>query len=104
MYYTHWSPAKAHVSSLQISSAPAIDAEIAEARKSLESGASLLIGGHGGAARRDAVEFKIAYLTALKDIMSKNNTAEGFVSSMKKAFPNLPGEDGLEALGKALYK
>lgn len=48
VYYTHWTPAKAHVSHLQISSAAAIDAEIAEAEKSLKSGAELFIGGHGG--------------------------------------------------------
>lgn len=56
-YYTHWTPAKAHVSHLQISSPAAIDAEIVEAEKSLASGAELFIGGHGGAAKRDAVEF-----------------------------------------------
>ena len=49
-YYTHWTPAKAHVSHLQVSSPAAIDAEIAEAGKSLASGAELFIGGHGGAA------------------------------------------------------
>ena len=38
-YYTHWTPAKAHVSNLQISSPAAIDAEIAEAENSLASGA-----------------------------------------------------------------
>lgn len=62
VYYTHWTPAMAHVSHLQISSPVAIDAEIAEAEKSLASGAELFIGGHGDAAKRDAVEFKIAYL------------------------------------------
>ena len=59
VYFTHWAPSKAHASHLQISSPAAIDAEIAEARKSLESGAELFIGGHGGAAEADAVQFKI---------------------------------------------
>ncbi len=58
-YYTHWTPAKAHVSHLQVSSPAAIDAEIAEAEKSLASGAELFIGGHGGAAKRDAVSSKL---------------------------------------------
>ena len=31
VYYTHWAPAKAHVSHLQVSSMAAVDAEIAEA-------------------------------------------------------------------------
>lgn len=103
-YYTHWTPIKAHVSHLQISSPAAIDAEIAEAEKSLASGAELFIGGHGGAAKRDAVEFKIAYLKKMKEILTANKSSQDFVDAMKKAYPGLPGEAGLEDLGKALYK
>ena len=104
VYYTHWTPAKAHVSHLQISSPAAIDAEIAEAENSLASGATLFIGGHGGAATRDAVEFKIAYLKKMKELLAANKTAQAFVDAMKQAYPGLPGEAGLEDLGKALYK
>lgn len=103
-YYTHWTPAKAHVSHLQISSPAAIDAEIVEAEKSLASGAELFIGGHGGAAKRDAVEFKIAYLKKMKEVLAANRTAEAFVDAMKATYPGLLGEAGLEDLGKALYK
>ena len=94
-YYTHWTPAKAHVSHLQISSSAAI---------SLASGATLFIGGHGGAAARDAVEFKITYLKKMKELLAANETAQAFVDAMKQAWPGLPGEAGLEDLGKALYK
>ena len=103
-YYTNWTPAKAHVSHLQVSSPAAIDAEIAEAEKSLASGAELFIGGHGGAAKRDAVEFKIDYLKKMKEVLGNNQTAQAFMDDMKKAFPGLPGEAGLEELSKALYK
>ncbi|MBO8476214.1 MAG: hypothetical protein IAB88_04405 [Bacteroidetes bacterium] len=103
-YYTHWTPAKAHVSHLQVSSPAAIDAEIAEAENSLASGATLFAGGHGGAATRDAVEFKIAYLKKMKDLLEENKTAQAFVDAMKEAYPGLPGESGLEELSKALYK
>ena len=103
-YYTHWTPAKAHVSHLQVSSPAAIDAEITEAEKSLASGAELFIGGHGGAAKRDAVEFKIDYLKKMKEVLGNNQTAQAFTDDMKKAFPRLPGEAGLEELSKALYK
>lgn len=103
-YYTHWTPAKAHVSHLQISSRAAIDAEITEAENSLASGATLFIGGHGGAATRDAVEFKIVYLKKMKEQLAANKTAQAFVNSMKQDWPGLPGEAGLEDLGKALYK
>ena len=103
-YYTHWTPAKAHVSHLQVSSPAAIDAEIAEAENSLASGATLFIGGHGGAAERDAVEFKIAYLKKMKELLAGNKTAQAFVDAMKRAYPELPGEAGLEDLGNALCK
>ena len=103
-YYTHWTPAKAHVSHLQVSSPKAIDAEITEAENALASGAELFIGGHGGAATRDAVEFKIAYLKKMKELFNSNPTPQAFVEAMKKAYPGLPGEAGLEDLGKALYQ
>ena len=104
VYYTHWTPAMAHVSHLQISSPAAIDAEIAEAEKSLASGAELFIGGHGGAAKRDAVEFKIAYLKKMKEVFQANENAEAFVAAMEQAYPELPGAVGLADLGKALYR
>lgn len=104
VYYTHWTPVKAHVSHLQVSSPAAIDAEIAEAENSLASGATLFVGGHGGAATRDAVEFKIAYLKKMKELLAENKTVQTFVDAMKEAYPGLAGEAGLEELGNALYK
>lgn len=103
VYYTHWVPSKSHVSHLQVSSPAAIDAEIAEAENSLASGAELFIGGHGGAAGRDAVEFKVAYLGAVKKALQANATAGAFVEAMKEAYPGLPGESGLPELAAALY-
>lgn len=47
---------------LHITSPVAIDAEIAEARKSLESGVSVFIGGQGGAAGKAAVQLKSTIL------------------------------------------
>ena len=103
IYYTHWTPAKAHASHLQITSPAAIDAEIAEAERSLASGATLFIGGHGGAAERDAVEFKIAYLKQLKTLRAANTPPETFLHALKAAYPGLPGSEGLPDLAKALY-
>ena len=104
VYYTHWTPAKAHVSHLQVSSPAAVDAEIAESEKALKSGATLFIGGHGGAAKADAVRFKIDYLNAMKKLLAENKTPEAFIEAMKKAYPNLPGAEGLVELAKGLYK
>lgn len=102
VYYTHWTPAKAHVSHLQISSPAAIDAEIEEAENSLASDAELFIGGHGGAATRDAVEFKISYLKKMKRIVSTVDNTADFVNAMKKEYPQLPGEGNLKDLGEKL--
>lgn len=104
VYYTHWTPTRAHVSHLQISSSAAIDAEISEAKKSLVSGAKLFIGGHGGATECDDVEFKISYLEKMKETFAENKSAQDFIDAMKKAYPELPGESGLTDLAKALYK
>lgn len=103
-YYTHWAPEKAHISHLQISSSEAIDAEINEAEKSLASGAELFIGGHGSAAKRDVVEFKINYLKKMKEMLVTNKSAQAFVEAMKKAYPGLSGENELKDLAKVLYK
>lgn len=104
VYYTHWTPAKAHISHLQVSSPAAIDAEIAESENALGSGAVLFIGGHGGAAKADAVQFKIGYLKRMKKSMTENKTPEAFVNAMKNAYPNLSGEEGLAELAKVLYQ
>ena len=101
--YTHWAPAKAHANSLQISSPAAVDAEIAEARRALASGAELFIGGHGGAAGADAVRFKIDYLECVKRLLAANGTADEFAHALRAAYPGLPGEAGLDALAQALY-
>ena len=51
----------------------------------MNSGAELFIGGHGGAAKRDAAELKIAYLKKMKEVFGANGTAHDFVEGMKKA-------------------
>lgn len=104
VYYTHWTPAKAHMSHLQLSSRAAVDAEIAEAERELNSGTVLFIGGHGGATDKSSVEFKIEYLKTVKKILGTATTAQEFVDALNKAYPNLPGADGLGELAKAMYK
>ncbi len=104
VYYTHWTPAKAHISHLQLSSSAAVDAEMAEAEEELHSGAQLFIGGHGGAAHVDAVEFKLAYLRTIKRLLAENKSAASFAAALKAAYPTLPGADGIGALAEALYK
>ena len=105
VYYTHWTPAEAHVSPLQIGNAAAVDAELAEAKKALASGAKYFIGGHGGLAEKAQVEFKISYLEKVKELLAANKDAAdaaAFAEALKTAYPELPGD--ADALAQALYK
>lgn len=104
VYMTHWAPSKSHPSPLQISSLAAINAEIAAAKVSLSSGAELFVGGHGGAATKDAVKFKISYLENLKRLASQSKDAESLADALKKAYPNLSGESNVDGLSKALVR
>lgn len=101
--YTHWAPAKAHANSLQISSPAAVDAEIAEARRALASGAELFIGGHGGAAGADARALQDRLSGMRETPAAANGTADEFAHALRAAYPELPGEAGLDALAQALY-
>lgn len=103
-YFTHWAPAKAHISALQVSSLAAVDAEIASAEAALATGAELFIGGHGGAAAADAVAFKIEYLKKVKQLAAECPDAEAFAAALSAAYPSLPGADNVAALAAALYK
>ena len=68
----------------------------------LASGAKYFIGGHGGLAEKAQVEFKIAYLEKVKELMAANRDAAAFTEALKAAYPELPGD--ADALAQALYK
>ena len=102
VYYTHWTPAEAHVSPLQVGSVAAIDAELAEAKEALASGAKYFIGGHGGLAEKAQVEFKIAYLSKVKELREANADAAKFTEALRAAYPELSGD--VDALAATLYK
>jgi len=102
VYYTHDTPLEAHASPLQISSVAAIDAELAELGESLAADAKYYIGAHGGLAEKAQVEFKIAYLTKVKELREANKDAAAFTEALKAAYPELPGD--VDALAQALYK
>lgn len=103
-YLMHWAPAKAHMNALQLANREAV----AQALEGLEAAksynAKYYLGSHGGAATPSDLDFRIGYLSKMKQLLAKNNDAASFVDSMKAAFPNLPGEEGLDALAANLYK
>ena len=81
----------------------ALAGNIATAYAAPYSDVELFIGGHGGAAGADAVRFKIDYLECVKRLLAANGTADEFARALRAAYPELPGEAGLDALAQALY-
>jgi len=102
VYYTHWAPAQAHMSALQVGSVAAIDAQLDAAKKAVASGCKYFIGGHGGLAEKAQAEFQVAYLTKVKELRASKADAAAFAEALKAAYPNLPGD--ADALAQALYK
>ena len=104
VYYTHWTPARAHMNPLQLSSPAAVDAELASTRAALDSGAVHFVGGHGGVAKEGAVQFRLDYLETVRRLRGEHETAAAFAEALKAAYPDLPGAEGVEKLAEALYK
>lgn len=105
VFYTHWTPMKAHVNTLQVATPAAIDAQIEATEQSLASGATHFIGGHGaGVGTVDDARFKIDYLKKMKALRASEATPEAFAAALRSAYPGLPGEEGIDALAKALYQ
>jgi hypothetical protein len=103
--YTHWVPAKAHFSPLQINNRDAVDAVLDDLKKAKASGCVLFTGGHGGGVSGiDAVEFQIAYLSKAKELLKTCANAEAFAAAMKSAYPDLAGSDNLSELAQNLYR
>lgn len=101
--YSHWAPEKAHINNLYAGNMAGVDARIAELEEILATGATVFVGGHGNPATADDVKFRIGYLNKIKELKAANTTADAFAEALVKAYPNLPGEDGVKALAEALY-
>lgn len=105
VYYTHFTPAQAHPSPLQIHSREAVNAVLAELEKVKASGCKVVIGGHGMATTDMAtVGFEINYLQKTNELLAKESTKEGFVAALKAAYPALAGAENIDALAENLYK
>lgn len=101
VFFAHWTPSKSHPSTLQVNSIAAVDAQIAASEASLQTGAELFIGGHGGAVSRADAEFRLDYFKNLKSLYEANDNAEDLAKALKAAYPDLPGD--ADALAAALY-
>ncbi len=101
--YSHWAPEKTHINSLYAANIQGIDARLAELEQILSTGADIFVGGHGAPSSADDVRFRIDYLNKIKQLKSENSDADSFAAALIKAYPALPGEDGVSALAQALY-
>ena len=100
----HWAPAKAHMHTLQISSAEAVNQALEGLVEAARSGASIWLGCHGGVAHKDDIDFRISYLTKVRELLESHPDAATLAAELKSAYPALPGEEGVDALAQALCK
>ena len=100
----HWTPAKAHMHTLQISSAEAVNQALEGLVEAERSGASIWLGFHGGVAHKEDIDFRISYLTKVRELLESHPDAATLAAELKSAYPALPGEEGVDALAQALCK
>lgn len=100
----HWAPAKAHMNNLQLGNREAVAQALEALKAAKATRADYFIGSHGGAAGREAVDFRIAYLEKIQQLLDTAKDSETFVGDLKAAYPGLNGEEGLPALAKNLYQ
>lgn len=102
---THWAPTRSHISNLYAASADAVDARIAEVKQSIETGAQLFAGSHGGVVKKADAQFRLKYLQNVRQLLKDKKTAADFAAALKKAYPELKESEGsVDALAEALYQ
>lgn len=100
----HWAPAKTHMNALQLANREAV-AQVLEGLKEAKAlKAKYYLGSHGGVATPADLNFRIAYLVKVKQLLSKYNDAVSFAKALKDAYPNLLGAEGVDALAVNLFK
>ena len=103
VYYTHWAFAKAHPNAHLIKSEDSIAILIDEAKAALASNCPYFVGGHGGYADREMVDFFLGYLLTMQKALKECDTPEEFTTFLTKAYPNLPKRNQLESIAENLY-
>ncbi len=103
IYYTHFSPNRAHPSPMQLNSPMALDAMLSELINAKESECKLFIGSHGTVASLDDVDFLIAYLERVKELSSKCSDSDSFAQQLILSYPTLAAAENVRAIAKSLY-
>ena len=68
------------------------------------AGYDMILTAHSGVEGQDAVTEKISYVEKAKELFASNDSADGFMSAMKEAFPDYTGENYLEMSAGYLYQ
>jgi len=100
----HWAPARQHMNVLQLSNREAVAQALTGLKEAKAVGVAYVLGGHGGVATKDALNFRIAYLEKMQQLLNENKNAGSFANALKAAYPGLAGEDAVKDLAQALYK
>ena len=101
--YSHWAPSKTHINKLYAADMDGIAARKAELEAILATGATTFVGGHGSPASAEDVRFRIEYLNKIKELRDSEPDASAFAQQLVKAYPGLPGEEGVTELAESLY-
>ncbi len=104
VFYTHFAPNRMHPSPMQITSAAALDATIAELKKAQSSGCEIYVGSHGLVATLDDVEFVIDYLQNMQTFRASNADAQAFILAVEDKYSELMGSENLTGIAANLYK
>ena len=102
-FLMHWAPAKTHMNALQLGNRASVAQALDGLKVAQSYHARLYLGSHGGVATPADLTFRIGYLTKMQQLLSEKTDATSFVKALKAAYPNLPGEEGLDAVAANLY-
>lgn len=104
--FQHFAPMQGmHLSNFFITNRANIDEALAEAKEAQAQGIQYFIGSHTPTISTvKDLEFEIAYLTKMQQLLKTEKTAQGFEKAMLKAYPNLIAASELTKVSQALYK
>lgn len=102
-YYSHFAPAKAHFSTMQIGNRNAVDAVLKELKYAKSTGSEIFFGSHGIPAKIDTVDFQIEYLEKINELLKKCSDSDIFGQHLIATYPNTDGASNVKTLAKALY-
>ena len=103
LYLTHALPTKAHACKKLISHPADIDNLLSNLTILTRTGCKIFADEHGNVVDAEQIKFMQKYYNTMKKNLKKSTDAASFTASMKKAFPELNGENDLQEVAQALY-